>query len=75
MPYPDVYPPEAEGFRPLAAARSMFLDGLDRGQVATIVDRLQAASAPMAVTQLRVLAGRWPACPPRPPPSRTAGAA
>ncbi len=57
MPYPDVYPPEDEGYRPLAVSRSMFLDGLDRRQAETIVDRLQSASAPMPVAQLRVLGG------------------
>jgi len=35
----------------------MFVDGIDRPAAETIVERLQAATAPMAVTQLRVLGG------------------
>ena len=35
----------------------MFLDAVDRRAAETIVDRLEAATAPMAVTQLRVLGG------------------
>ncbi|MGE5635658.1 MAG: FAD-binding oxidoreductase [Nocardioidaceae bacterium] len=57
MPYPAIFPPEPEGFRPVAAARTTFVDAVDRAASETITDHLDAASAPMAVTQLRVLGG------------------
>jgi hypothetical protein len=57
MRYPDVFPPEQEDFHPVAAARTMFVDTVDRRTAETIIERLQAATAPMAVAQLRVLGG------------------
>jgi len=57
MSYPEIYPPEQEGFHPVAASRTMFVDSIDRRAAETIVDRLQAATASMAVTQIRVLGG------------------
>jgi FAD/FMN-containing dehydrogenase len=57
MPYPELYPQEDGDFHPVAAARTMFVDRVDRGVAETIVDRLQAATAAFAVTQLRVLGG------------------
>jgi FAD/FMN-containing dehydrogenase len=57
LPYPDMYEPLPENYRPIAVARSMFLDGLDHAGAETIVDQLEATTAPMAVTQLRVLGG------------------
>jgi FAD/FMN-containing dehydrogenase len=55
MPYPQLYPPEEEGFHPTGVLRTMFLDAVDPGAV---VEHLQAAStAPIAVAQLRVLGG------------------
>jgi len=57
MPYPEIYPPDDADYRPLAVARSLFLDAFDRGAAELIVERLRAASASMAVAQLRVLGG------------------
>ncbi|MQA74234.1 MAG: FAD-binding protein [Solirubrobacterales bacterium] len=57
MSYPELYPPEQEGFHPVAAVRTTFVDSVDRDVAETIVDRLHAATAPMAATQLRVLGG------------------
>ena len=57
MPYPEIFPPEEEGYRPVAVARTMFLDSIDRPAAETIVDRLQAGTAAMNATQLRVLGG------------------
>jgi FAD/FMN-containing dehydrogenase len=57
MSYPEIFPPAQEGFHPIAATRTMFLDGVDRRAAEIIVGRLQAATAPMAATQLRVLGG------------------
>jgi FAD/FMN-containing dehydrogenase len=57
MSYPEIFPPVQEDFHPVAAARTMFLDRVDSGAAATIVERLESAIAPMAVTQLRALGG------------------
>ena len=57
MAYPDVFPPEQEGPQPLTAMRTLFVDDMDRAAAETILERLAWATAPMAVTQLRVLGG------------------
>jgi FAD/FMN-containing dehydrogenase len=57
MPYPEIYMPEEEDYHPIAAGRTMFVDGVDRAAASTIVDRIQASDAMMAVTQIRVLGG------------------
>jgi FAD/FMN-containing dehydrogenase len=57
MPYPEIYPPEEEGYHPTAVARTMFVDEVDRAAAEAIVDRLEASTAPMRVTQLRMLGG------------------
>jgi FAD/FMN-containing dehydrogenase len=59
MRYPEIYPPEegAEGYHPVAASRTMFVDRVDRSVAETIVDRLRSSTAAMSVAQLRVLGG------------------
>ena len=57
MPYPEIYPPEEEDYHPMGAVRTMFVDTVDRPGAETIVDRIQASTASMAVTQIRVLGG------------------
>jgi FAD/FMN-containing dehydrogenase len=57
MPYPEIYPPDDPEYRPLAIARTMFIDRVDRSVADTIVDRLEASDAAMRVAQLRVLGG------------------
>jgi hypothetical protein len=60
VPYPQMFPSEtaeAEEYHPVAAARTMFLDSVGRDTAETILDRLTASTAPMRVTQLRVLGG------------------
>jgi FAD/FMN-containing dehydrogenase/pimeloyl-ACP methyl ester carboxylesterase len=57
MAYPDVYPPEEADFHPTAAARTMFVDTVDRRAAETILDHLRASDAPMRAVQLRVLGG------------------
>jgi FAD/FMN-containing dehydrogenase len=57
MPYPEIYPPEQEGFHPTAVSRTMFVDAVGRGAVEAIVEHLEASTAPLAVAQLRVLGG------------------
>ncbi len=57
MSYPEIYPPEQEGYHPVAAGRTMFMDQVDRSVAETILDRIKSSKASMAVTQLRVLGG------------------
>jgi FAD/FMN-containing dehydrogenase len=57
MSYPEMYPPEEEGYHPVAVARTMFLDTVDRRASETMVHHLEAATATIAVTQIRVLGG------------------
>jgi FAD/FMN-containing dehydrogenase len=57
MPYPEIYPPEEEGYHPTAVGRTMFLDRVDTGTAATIIEHLLASDAMLRVTQLRVLGG------------------
>jgi hypothetical protein len=57
MPYAEMFPPEEEGYHPVAVVRTMFVDTIDERAAATIVDHLQASDAPMRVAQLRVLGG------------------
>jgi FAD/FMN-containing dehydrogenase len=57
MKYPQIYQPEGEEYHPVAAARTMFVDSIDRADAKTILDHITASTASMAVTQLRVLGG------------------
>jgi FAD/FMN-containing dehydrogenase len=57
MPYPEIFAPEEEGYHPVAAVRTLFVDTIDEQAAATIVDHLQASDAMMRVAQLRVLGG------------------
>src|SRR5918997_520819 len=68
MRYQEIYPPEEDDYHPVASGRTMFLDAIDHSVAQTIVEYLQASSAQMAVAQIRVLGGRWPASRPRPRP-------
>lgn len=55
MSYPEIYPPDDEGYHPISSGRSMFVDAVDHRMAETIVDRLEASTAPMRVAQLRRL--------------------
>ena len=57
IPYPEIYPPDDEDYHPVAVARSMFMDIIDRNVAHTIIDHLRASTAQMSVAQLRVLGG------------------
>jgi hypothetical protein len=57
VPYPEMFLPEEEGYHPVALGHTMFVDQIDRRAAEAIVDRLQAGTAVMNVTQLRVLGG------------------
>jgi hypothetical protein len=56
--------PEEEGYHPVALGHTMFVDHIDRRSAEAIVDRLQAGTAMMNVTQLRVLGGAMARVPP-----------
>jgi pimeloyl-ACP methyl ester carboxylesterase len=58
MRYPELYTLFEDGPGPAhVVAHSMFLDAVDSRVAETIVDHLQASTAPLAVAQLRVLGG------------------
>jgi FAD binding domain/Berberine and berberine like len=57
MPYPGMYPPDDEDYRPLAVARTMFVDRVDSKVAELIVDRLENSDAAMRVVQLRPMGG------------------
>jgi FAD/FMN-containing dehydrogenase len=57
IPYPEIYPPEAEDFHPTAIGRTMFLDSVEQDVAEMIVERLSSSDATMRATQLRVLGG------------------
>lgn len=57
MKYPEIYPPEEGDYHPVAAARTMFVDKIDRSVAEMILDHLKSSTALMAVAQLRVLGG------------------
>jgi FAD/FMN-containing dehydrogenase len=57
MPYPQIYPPEEEGFHPTAVLRTMLVDAVDRDAAEAIVEHLQASTALLPLAQLRVLGG------------------
>lgn len=63
MPYPEIYPPDDPDYRPLAAARTMFVDRVGRADAETIVERLSCSTAQLPVAQLRVLGGAMAAVP------------
>jgi FAD/FMN-containing dehydrogenase len=57
MPYPEIYPPEDPDYRPLAVARTMLVDTIDRPVAKIILEHLRSSTAQMPVAQLRVLGG------------------
>jgi len=57
MPYPEVYPPEEEGYHPVATGHTMFVDTIGRPEAATILEHLGTSTAMMGVAQLRMLGG------------------
>jgi FAD/FMN-containing dehydrogenase len=57
MPYPELFGPEQEDYRPVAVTRTMFVDDVDHAAAQAIIDGIEASSAQTSVTQLRVLGG------------------
>jgi hypothetical protein len=59
--YAEMYPPEDESYRPIAAARNLFIDRVDLPTARTIVSSVQThareTKAPMVAVQLRPLGG------------------
>jgi hypothetical protein len=55
--YPELFPPIDENHRPIATAYTAFADDVDERAAEAIVAGLEASTAPMRVTQLRVLGG------------------
>ena len=57
MPYPEMFPPAEQGFRPLAVARTLYLDSLELRTAESIFSWLERSTAQMPAVQLRVLGG------------------
>jgi FAD/FMN-containing dehydrogenase len=58
MRYPEIYPPhEEDDHRPIASARTMFLDAIDLPVAQAIVEHLRASTARMAAAEIRALGG------------------
>jgi hypothetical protein len=61
IPCHEIYPPEDPAYHPVAAARTMFIDTVDRDVARTIVEHIEehmrSSNAQLAVAQLRVLGG------------------
>jgi FAD/FMN-containing dehydrogenase len=57
MAFPEVYPPDDPDYRPVAAARTMFVDRIGEAEAELILERLRASTAMMAAAQLRALGG------------------
>jgi FAD/FMN-containing dehydrogenase len=57
MPYTGIYLEEDESFHPIASDRTMFLDRIDGGVAAAILDRIRSSDAMMPAAQMRVLGG------------------
>ncbi|HEX2128374.1 MAG TPA: FAD-binding oxidoreductase [Solirubrobacterales bacterium] len=57
IPYSEMYQPPQEDYHPMASGRNLFVDEVDDGVAAMIIDTLNESDAVMRVTQLRVLGG------------------
>jgi FAD/FMN-containing dehydrogenase len=57
MPYPEIYGPEPEDYHPVSVGRNLFLADVTVDRAAHILDQIQASTAMMSVTQLRVMGG------------------
>jgi FAD/FMN-containing dehydrogenase len=57
MRYPELFVGPGDDFHPVGVARTMYVDSIDRSAAETIVEQLEASTAMMAATQLRMLGG------------------
>lgn len=55
--YSELFPPQEEGYHPLAVGQTLFMDTFDHGQAEAILEHLRTATAKLAVIQVRVLGG------------------
>ena len=73
--YPEMFPPEEEGYQPKAVSYTMFLNRVDQQVTATILRYLKNSDAAMRVCQIRCWAAPWRAYLMKQPPLRTANRA
>ena len=57
MPYPALFPPEDESYRPVAVVRTAFAERVDHAAAEMILERIRGSARIRAVAQLRVLGG------------------
>lgn len=57
MHYPEIFFPEEGDYHPTVIGHTFFMDKVERQDGQQIIDALKRSTAPMAVTQLRVLGG------------------
>jgi FAD/FMN-containing dehydrogenase len=55
--YLEMFPPQPEGHRPIAAGRIFFADTVDESFAQAVIESLKASTAMMAAVQFRVLGG------------------
>ncbi len=55
--YLEMFPPEPEGYRPIAAGRVFYVDSVDQDFAAAVIEALKASTAVMTAVQFRVLGG------------------
>ena len=75
MPYPEMYPPGDESYRPVAVTRTLFTDSVELRTAETILSGSSARPRPWPLRSSASSAARWRACRPTPPRSPTATAA
>jgi FAD/FMN-containing dehydrogenase len=57
MPFPEMFPTEAQALPPRAVVRTFFSDSFDEAAARQLVDRLTTSTAQVAAAQIRVLGG------------------
>jgi FAD/FMN-containing dehydrogenase len=57
QPYPTIYGPEDESYRPKAFDHTMFIDHVGPAEAQMMLDAIDASDAPLRGVQLRVLGG------------------
>jgi hypothetical protein len=57
QPYPNIYGPEDESYRPKAADHTMFIDHVGRADAEAILAAIESSDAALRAVQLRVLGG------------------
>ena len=57
QPYPNIYGPEDDSYRPKAFDHTMFMDHVGRAEAQKMLDAIDASDAPLRGVQLRVLGG------------------